>query len=133
MEFEAIDTKQIQIDSMVAFMASCGYQYKNKGWETESPSLRHMKRISHRTAIALHNLQGEEWAQLGKGLCAPVINGKVLDIAMTGYTLARVQSAKLVKRVKMQPNRKAEEGVELQSNMVKPMQTYMTSCLGLVD
>lgn len=130
--FEERDTTQIQFDSVIAFMGACGYNYKDGGWETEALALQHIRRLSHRTAIALHNLDGKDWLMLDKGLCAPLINGKILDIAMSGYTLARVQATKLVQKVKMQPNRKAEQGVELQSMMVKPMQPYMTHTLGLV-
>jgi hypothetical protein len=132
MQFEIGNTHQIQVDSMTAFMQSIGYKYVNKGWESEVDSLKHIRRLSHRTAIALHNLQADEWVQHEDGTMSPAINGNIFDMRMGPYMLAQVQAAKIVQKVKMQPNRKAVEGIELQYHMVKPMQPYMTIALGLV-
>lgn len=133
MSFEMKNTMQVQIDSMTAYLGNLGYEFANKGWETNNPSLKHVRRISHRTAIALHNLQETEWVQLERGLFSPLINGRIFDIAMNGYTLSQTQATKLVQKVKMQPNRKIGEGVELQSHMVKPFKPYMTITLGLTE
>lgn len=132
MEFEMIGTGQIQVDSLTAYMAAISYHFDGTSWATKEPALQHISRISHRTAIALHNLQAEEWRLLDNKMYAPVIAGKVFDIAMNGYDLSRTQSAKLVQKVKMQPNRKVPEGIMLQSYMVKPFQPYMAVTLGLV-
>lgn len=131
MEFQMKDTLQIQTDSLLAYMQSLGYKYENKGWVTDSEAMKHMRRLSHRTAIALHNLSENEWQIDDKFLFYPVINGRKLDLVMNGYTLSRTQAAKLVKVVKMQPNRKAVEGIQLQHHMVKPFKRYMTVTLGL--
>ena len=133
MEFQMLDTSQIQIDSLCAYMAILGYKFKDNGWETESRSLRHVSRISHRTAIALHNLPVSGWELQPNKTYAPRIFGKTLDIAMNGYSLSQSQATKLVKKVKMQPSRKATEGIMLQSHMVKPFQPYMAVTLALTE
>ncbi|ATW58247.1 hypothetical protein CNR37_00040 [Pseudomonas phage ventosus] len=131
MEFEVKDTSQIQVDSLIAFMASLGYTYKEKGWVTDSEALKHISRVSHRTAIALHNLPIYLWKLQPNNMYAPLINGKLFDIAMNGYALSRSQATKLVKKVKFQPSRKEQEGIMLQNHMIKPYQSYMTVTLGL--
>lgn len=130
-EFLVVDTSQVQTDSLIAYMGAVGYKYVNKGWVTDSGGMKHMSRIGHRNAIALHNLDASEWVLLANNMFVPMINGKLFDMAMNGYTLSRTQAAKLVKKVKMQPNRKAPEGIQLQYNMVKPFMPYMTTTLGL--
>lgn len=133
MEFKMIDTSQIQVDSMVAYMGSLGYEFKDKGWITTNANLKHISRISHRTAIALHNLPVSGWELQPNKVYAPRIAGKIFDIGMNGYTLSQSQATKLVQKVKMQPSRKTQEGVMLQSHMVKPFQPYMTVTLGLAE
>lgn len=131
MDFQMKDTSQIQVDSMTVYMAALGYNFKDKGWVTDSKALAHVSRISHRTAIALHNLTAEQWQIQPNKMFAPVLNGKVFEIAMNGYDLSKSQAIKLVQKVKMQPNRKSADGVMLQSHMVKPFQPYMAVTLGL--
>lgn len=133
MEFQMMDTSQIQVDSLGQYMGSLSYRFENDGWVTSNPHLKHISRISHRTAIALHNLPISGWELQPNKVYAPRISGKILDIAMNGYSLSQSQATKLVKKVKMQPNRKMEGGVMLQSHMVKPFQPYMTVTLGLVE
>lgn len=131
MDFEIKGTAQVQIDSLTAYMAALGFTFDGKSWV--NAGLKHISRVSHRTAIALHNLPDTEWRLLPNKMYAPVIDGKVFDLAMNGYTLSRTQSAKLVQKVKMQPNRKVEEGIMLQNHMVKPYKPYMAVTLGLVE
>lgn len=133
MEFQMLDTQQIQVDSLIAYMASIGYTFDGKSWVNESKAMNHISRIGHRTAIALHNLPADQWQLMPNKMYAPVIAGRVFDFALNGYNLSRTQATKLVKKVKMQPDRKEPNGIILQSHMVKPFQPYMTVTLGLTE
>lgn len=132
-DFQPVDTTNVQINSMVLFMRSLTYHFRDGGWVTDAPALQHIRRLSQRTAIALHNLPAEKWVEIADGRFAPVIHGKMLDLAADAYTLAQSTATKLVKKVKMQPSRTADEGAEIQHYSVRPMQPYMTRFLGLTD
>ena len=139
-EFQAIDTFNIQMDSLLNVMDSLGYRLDRIGVEgdkrpptggfiTHIPGLQANRNLGLTTAVKIHNLERKEWLKLKEGWYKLPFEG--IDICMSAYALNVLYARKLVEKVKFLKNRNIPSHIELQSNMVKPANRAYIPLLGL--
>ncbi|UOL48458.1 hypothetical protein QGX12_gp035 [Pseudomonas phage Kremar] len=149
-DFQAKDTTQIQLDSLIAVMDVLGYRIdraggvlvdpvtgkqtvdKRKptgGFITDNPQLKANRNLGLATAIKIHNAPRSKWVKVAEGWYKIDIPG--IDIIMSVYALNILYAKKLVEKVKFIKDRKTPNHIKLQSHMVKPANRAYTLMLGL--
>lgn len=129
-DFEMKDTRQIQADSLLAFMDALGYKVRDngQGFERVAQDKSQYRYLSFTTGIRLHNTARQAFTKTSTdgwhnipGLDGMFINAYALNIAF---------ARKLVHKVKMQAC-KRKGGVVVTGNMVKPASRGYASLFGL--
>ncbi|WVS24659.1 hypothetical protein PSPHG_CDS_0178 [Pseudomonas phage Psxphi15] len=144
-DFQAKDTTQIQLDSLLAVMDSLGYRIdragatlpdgkpdKRKptgGFITDNPQLKANRNLGLATAIKIHNAPRTQWVKVAEGWYKLNLAG--VDIILSAYALNVLYARKLVEKVKFIKDRKTPNHIKLQSHMVKPANRAYTLMLGL--
>jgi hypothetical protein len=139
-DFQAKDTTQIQLDSLLAVMDSIGYRVDRAGAQgdkrkptggfiTDNPQLKANRNLGMPTAIKIHNAARKSWVKVADGWYKLDIAG--VDIILSAYTLNILFARKLVEKVKFIKDRKTPNHIKLQSHMVKPANRAYTMLLGL--
>lgn len=108
---EIINTTAIQAESLRLFMAQLGYRpwRGNGGWITDNPAMSANRTLSTKTAIGLHNRKRKDWVEVGPGWYG--LPDLKLRLVVTAYGLNLLNAAKLVKEIKLQPSRRATNGL----------------------
>lgn len=121
--FTIVDTKDLQIKSLVDFAQVLGYKPVDttsllKGFRTVDMTTWHTKYISLRDMLKLHNGFLHRAIYLTNG-------DKVYDfmelkhIDVSHNLLTSAQNFKLVQQVKLQRDKKESDGVKCQNHMIK--------------
>ena len=138
--FQAKDTTQIQLDSLLAVMDSLGYRIDRAGAQgdkrkptggfiTDNPQLKANRNLGLATAIKIHNAPRTQWIKVADGWYKLNLAG--VDIILSAYALNVLYARKLVEKVKFIKDRKTPNHIKLQSHMVKPANRAYTLMLGL--
>ncbi|WOZ57456.1 hypothetical protein [Pseudomonas phage vB_PseuGesM_254] len=141
--FQKVDTKSIQLESLFNFMAYLGYEparidrlpaagkerhkTRNGGWQMFSgvQAKGGNRNISTRTAIHLHNQELSDYEEVKPGWFKP--KGTKVDMHLSKYALNVLLAHKLVHQVKFQAANRAIRGIQFQSDMVRFVDpTYAT-------
>ncbi|CUR44354.1 hypothetical protein VCM_00152 [Pseudomonas phage VCM] len=139
-DFQAKDTTQIQLDSLLAVMDSLGYRIDRAGAQgdkrkptggfiTDNPQLKANRNLGLATAIKIHNAPRTQWIKVADGWYKLNLAG--VDIILSAYALNVLYARKLVEKVKFIKDRKTPNHIKLQSHMVKPANRAYTLMLGL--
>lgn len=139
-DFQAKDTTQIQLDSLLAVMDTVGYRIDRAGAQgdkrkptggfiTDNPQLKANRNLGLDTAIRIHNAPRNQWIKVADGWYRLNLAG--VDIILSAYALNVLFARKLVEKVKFIKDRKTPNHIRLQSHMVKPANRAYTLMLGL--
>ncbi|UAV89636.1 hypothetical protein [Pseudomonas phage COT4] len=139
-DFQAKDTTQIQLDSLLAVMDLLGYRIdragaagdKRKptgGFITDNPALKANRNLGLEKAVKIHNAPRKQWVKVADGWYKLDMAG--VDIILSAYALNILYAKKLVETVKFIKDRKTPNHIRLQSHMVKPANRAYTLMLGL--
>lgn len=139
-DFQAKDTTQIQLDSLLAVMDTVGYRIDRAGAQgdkrkptggfiTDNPQLSANRNLGLDTAIRIHNAPRNQWIKVADGWYKLNLAG--VDIILSAYALNVLFARKLVEKVKFIKDRKTPNHIRLQSHMVKPANRAYTLMLGL--
>ncbi len=129
-DFEMKDTAQAQIESLCNFMDQLGYKpaRANGGWVTDQPQLKGIRNLSNATAIKLHNLPRGSWKRVEGGwMHAEGVN---VELYLSPVRLNMLFASKLFHKIKFQATRDSR-GFQIQSHMVKPVDSLYTDLLDL--
>lgn len=138
--FQAKDTTQIQLDSLLAVMDVLGYRVdragnsgdKRKptgGFITDNPALKANRNLGLEKAVKIHNAPRKQWVKVAEGWYKLDMAG--VDIILSAYALNILYAKKLVEAVKFIKDRRTPNHIRLQSHMVKPANRAYTLMLGL--
>lgn len=132
-EFVVLDTSEVQIESLHAFMHTLGYRQEGNSsarFITEDPTKAANKWLSFETAQKLHNATAEDWTEVARGvfMFKPV---QLPSIIYNAYGLQMLYATRLVQKVKWQHTRKGGHSIRMTSPMVKPNSPILTNFLGL--
>jgi hypothetical protein len=122
-EFKMIDTKDLQIKSLIEFAQTLGYvpvssERLCQGFQTIDMSTWHTKYISMEDMIKLHDWHLHRVIEMPNGeKVYDFLELKHIDVADSSFTSAK--NAKLVEQVKLQRDKSQSDGVKVQNNMVK--------------
>lgn len=138
--FQAKDTTQIQLDSLVAVMDVLGYRIDRAGatgdkrratggFITDNPHLKATRNLGLYTAVKIHNSTRKDWQKISEGWYQLTIGNVALVASL--YAVNIFFAKKLVETVKFIKDRKTPNHIRLQSHMVKPANRVYTTLLGL--
>lgn len=138
--FQAKDTTQIQLDSLLAVMDVLGYHVDRAGAEgdnrkptggfiTHNPHLQANRNLGLYKAVKIHNAPRKQWLKVAEGWYKLDMAG--VDLILSAYALNILYAKKLVEKVKFIKDRKTPNHIRLQSHMVKPANRAYTVMLGL--
>lgn len=148
-DFQQVDTKNIQLESLFNFMAYLGYEPARIDRDTCSGKERHKVRnggwqmfggeaakganrnISTRTAIKFHNLEIDDYEEIIPGWFSP--KGVNMDIRLSKYALNVLLAHKIVHQVKFQAANRAIRGIQFQSDMVSFTDPVYATLYGVED
>lgn len=122
-EFKMIDTKDLQIKSLLEFAKALGYVPVNytrlcQGFQTLDMRTWHTKYISLKDMVKLNNGHLHRVIEMSNGEKAyDFLELSYLDVANSSFTSAK--NAKLVEQVKLQRDKSKPDGVKCQNHMVK--------------
>lgn len=122
-EFKMIDTKDLQIKSLLEFAKALGYvpvasEWLCQGFRTIDMCTWHTKYISAEDMIKLHDGHLYRVIEMSNGdKVYDFLELNHIDVANSSFTSAK--NVKLVEQVKLQRDKSQPDGVKCQNHMVK--------------